>query len=91
MVLFDLLPLYSQQQSQSRRDKRSWFPFLGEALTPIVGTSTGEDLKVVDEHVKALAATAKGEFNEMNKFSEHMSSYMVSNNRRLDNIVAALK
>ena len=60
MALFDLLPLYSQQQGQSGRDKRSWIPFLGQVLKTVVETSTEEDLKVVDEHVKALAATAKG-------------------------------
>ena len=91
MALFDLLPLHSQQQCQSGRDKRSWFPFLGGTLKPIVGTSTYEDLKVVDEHVKTLAAIAKGEFNEMKTFSEYMSSYMETNNRRSDNLVAALK
>ena len=81
MALIDLLPLFSQQQGQSGRDKRSWFPFHGEALKTILGTSTDEDLKVLDEHVKALAATVKGEDNEMKKFSEHMSSYMATNDR----------
>ena len=60
LTLFDLLPLYSQQQSQSGRDTRSWLPIFSSAWKTVMGTATDEDLKVVDEHVKPWQTPQKG-------------------------------
>ena len=40
--------------------------FYGSALKTLVGTATDEDLKVIDEHVKVIAAEC--EFHEMKNF-----------------------
>lgn len=73
-------------KNQSKRKTRSLLPFVGSLSKSLFGTATMDDVNILASHINTLTQTSNNIVNALQKHSEHMTSYMATTNKRMDNL-----
>lgn len=84
----DLLP---KPITEMKRITRGILNFIGEAEKWLFGTATDGDVKKLSEHVQRIIALTKTETEHIGVLAEHMTSYTVEANKRMNNLADDLK
>ena len=71
--------------------KRALLPGVGVFLKSVFGTSTLEDEKRLDDHVRQMAALQDSQTRVLKKSLDDMSSFMITSAARTDGLVQAVR
>lgn len=71
---------------EPRRKTRSLLPFVGSLSKSLFGTATMDDVNILASHINALTKTSNNIVNALQKHNEHITSFMSTSNKRMDNL-----
>lgn len=69
-----------------KKSKRALLPFIGSLSKSFFGTATMDDVNLLASHLNALQKQSIKMANALSQHGSHLSSYMTTSNRRMDNI-----
>ena len=73
------------------RSRRSLLPFVGSIFSTLFGVSTQDEVRQLAAHVKGVSDNVVKMSSDFQVYSEHMSSFVSSTNKRIDNVLEAVK
>ena len=76
---------------EGKKKRTALLPFMGDILKGTFGVSTEKDAEMLNSHMAAIAKFQNKENKAFNKFTTSMESYVISNNKRIDNLAEILK
>lgn len=69
-----------------RRKTLCLLPFDGSLSLSLFGTATMDDVNISASHINALTKISNNIVNALQKHNEHMTSFMSTANKRMDNL-----
>ena len=90
-TLLDIITMLIPSPLDLQRDRRSIAQFIGNFLRSLIGTATLDDIRILQNHIIQLRKEMKNNQMILRRHSEHLSSYMQLNNKRIDNLVTMIK
>lgn len=69
-----------------RRKTLCLLPFDGSLSLSLFGTATMDDVNISASHINALTKISNNIVNALQKHYEHMTSFMSTANKRMDNL-----
>lgn len=76
---------------EKSRSKRSLLPFIGKFAKTLFGTATVNDVNVLAKHINALNKRTTNIADALVQHGQHMSSFMVQTNERMNNLLTGVK
>ncbi|CAC5402171.1 unnamed protein product [Mytilus coruscus] len=84
--LFAFTQLHIPIINIKKKSKRALLPFIGSLSKSFFGTATMDDVNLLASHLNALQKQSIKMANALSQHGSHLSSYMTTSNRRMDNI-----
>ena len=76
--------------NKSKRQRRSLLPFIGSLSKGLFGTATMDDVNILASHINSLTKTTENIAHALKLHGSHMSSYMATANKRMDNLQSGI-
>lgn len=80
----NVIPFHKSDKSKKQR--RALLPFIGSLYKGLFGTATMDDVNILASHINSLTKTTINMANALKQHTSHMSSYMATANKRMDNL-----
>lgn len=74
------------KSNKSKKQPRALLPFIGSLSKGLFGTATMDDVNILASHINSLTKTTQNIANALKQHGAHMSSYMATANKRMDNL-----
>lgn len=83
--------LIPEARIRASRSKRSLLPFIGDLSRSLFGTATTDDVNMLARHINALNRESRGLATALAQHENHLSSFMVKANHRMDQLMQGVK
>lgn len=89
--VYKLVPETDFPKNDKQRSSRSLLPFIGDLSKSLFGTARMSDLKILQDHMKAMSAQSNILFHDFQEHAHNMTSFMSTVDTRLSNAMKAIE
>ena len=88
LTIEELVP---EAKIHKSRSKRALLSFIGRLSKGLFGTATVDDVNMLSRHINKISKMTLGLSNALVQHEDHLSSYMNTANKRMDNLMKGIK